>query len=465
MNPPTPPATPQDDPTPNDSAGAERPPLERYLGVSWPTDGPLYRALQWGYTTTDAHPTFLMGALLPVWSHYVTINRFVPRVDGLGFRTAVIIVGQPASSKSTSMRRMLDTLMGEVFAGAGLQSHSGKVQASGSMPGLFEALAERYMPDLGLTPAILHHDEVSALLSNKRDNVAEFLCQLADGQVIERHLRGVKAQNRVQKGSLAEALNHHCISWCFATTPASLRKVTDPTYLDGGLYSRPLWIVGPEGRIFHQLHWDLHRGALEHVVKPEFHAWQQWADAQHARLQLGDFVRIPVELSRELEDRHLEGEHSPMAELRAEPDGMLMAIRKRGLEWARNLARLFALNGQRTTVTDADMKLAVGFVRLSTANAERLLRPLASTAANPVAIELDNVFRVIAEAYPKGVRRKTFYQRLPVRKVVLDETLDQLLDEGAIEQIVQTQVGPGRPAQVYRAVSDSYRLRVFRQEA
>ena len=143
--------------------------------VCLPSSGPLHRYMAWARKTTDAEPIFHLGSILPCWAHLVCSHGFViDERQRLTPRIWSFIVGVPASAKSTAIRRAVS-----VYGTVNLQTSRADpfVLAEGSVPGIFEALAERYDVNLDQSHGIVHRDEAARLL-HTTDSVADMFCQI-----------------------------------------------------------------------------------------------------------------------------------------------------------------------------------------------------------------------------------------------------------------------------------------------
>jgi hypothetical protein len=396
----------------------------------WPTQGPLHRYLAWATKTTDAEPWFHLGAILPCWSHQCCIRGF--RVDAERDLTPQLwsfIVGAPASSKSTSMRRAMGMYRTLQIEHAFTDPF---VMAEGSVPGLFEALTERWNPDLGCTEGIVFRDEAARLLDTK-DSVSDMLCQIMDGDSVQRHLRGLRRAKK-EGEQVQDTLRDPAYSGILATTFARLREVTKASFLEGGLYSRFLWFVGAPRPGRQSLMMRPHREE-ETQVRAAWSDWGRWALGQQT---LGEdlTVRVPddaIECLRVTLFSNLEAA--------AKQDNRLNAARKRGIEKAIILAGLFALSQYRLHVTFDDMDRAVNLVESCLRGFERLDPTL---AVDDLMVAVDVAFHAIAGSGDLGLKRSDLYKILRKPKGVIDHVVDTLADEGSIHTRVHKKPGAGR---------------------
>jgi len=404
--------------------------------------------MAWAVKTTDADPLFHLAAILPCWAHECCSygfridagNEYIPRLW-------TFTVGAPASSKSTAIRRALGVYRQVAIRGDLADPF---VQAEGSVPGLFEALAERFEPELGITPGIVYRDEAARLLDT-RDSVADMLCNIIDGDDVKRHLRGARKANREEAGSVADTLRSPTYSGLLATTFARLREVTKTTYLEGGLYSRFLWFVGPSTPGPQSLTVDPHRDEEAAVVA----AWGEWARWPLGMQTLGldSTVLLPEESLQLLEATLFRD----LQEGAADGNDRVNAMRKRSLTQATIVAGLYALSQQRMSIELDDMDRAIRLVRLCL---EGYLRVDPTLAADPIMVAADIAFHAIATAGDLGIVKGKLYPILRAPKALIDQVLDTLVDEDAIERIDVHTGKRGRPAIRYRALrSDRYETR------
>ena len=410
------------------------------LAACIPPAGPLHRYMAWAIKTTDADPLFHLASILPCWAHECCSfgfridagNEYVPKLW-------TFTVGAPASSKSTAIRRALGVYRQVAIRGDLADPF---VQAEGSVPGLFEALAERFEPELGITPGVVYRDEAARLLDT-RDSVADMLCNIIDGDDVKRHLRGARKANREDPGSVADTLRSPTYSGLLATTFARLREVTKTTYLEGGLYSRFLWFVGPNKPGPQSLTVNPHREEEREVIRV-WGAWERWPLGMQT-LGLDSTVLLPEESLQLLE-------HTLFRDLQAganDGNDRVNAMRKRSLTQATIVAGLYALSQQRMSIELDDMTRAIRLVRLCL---EGYLRVDPTLAADPVMVAADIAFHAIVNAGDLGIAKGKLYPILRAPKPLVDQVLDTLLDEDAIE-LMNTKTGKrGRPSIRYRAL-------------
>ena len=427
-------------------------------GKYWPAQGPLAAYMEWAMASTDAEPQFHIGAILPVWAHEVTRMGFRESVDPVhdsywGYRWSTTLVGHAASGKSTAIKlaQKLYAKYAEEIAGAEIDAlNTGMaawVQLEGSIPGLFTSVADRVIE--GVSRGIIWHDEVSAFLKQAKlgVGVSEFLCQLGDGTRIERHLKGTKLANRTIKHAedkIAEVIRQHAYSLLTATTFRGLESATDMQMTEGGYFSRNWWGIGFVG-VKHTLRWS---GATDMEATVE--AWSRWfkwsAAAQITSGREDGLVKVE-NLPYATEERIMA---TSLGLLNADPVGPLAALRKRGLNATFVLAQLFALNAQRTQVTEVDLVMADNVVQLSINNYSQITPRLLGDLKTPELYE--RVRYLVKQAKEQGVRKSSFYKKIKVHaRVHLDGVLETLVDaEEIVKRTIRTG-RKGRPATIYYA--------------
>lgn len=426
--------------------------LHEDLELCVPASGPVRSYMEWAIKTTDAEHLFHLGSLLPCVAHECVTAGF--RVDPeRRFRPTIwsFMIGLPACSKTTTQKRAHGFYRRYLATHLGHEPRDPFILAEGSIPGIFEELAEHYDPEVSFSHGVLVRDEAARLLDGKdAGSTADFLCQLVDGdETIKRHLRGARAENRKQAGSVKDTLKHPAFSGCFATTFDRIRDVTQPGFIEGGLYSRFLWFVGgptlPDPKMRIEMHDAEQRRVLE-----EWLEWGKWLLGMQA-------LREPDERMITLDEDAWSLLQSTLFadwERHAKTTSRLNATRKRGLTQATCVAALYALTQQRTSITYDDMVQGVNLVELSTHGLDMLDRTFVSRTqkSNPVTSVLDKAWHTIATAGVEGCTRNVLYRALLVDKATLDRTIETLTDEGSVASATDKPTGvAGRPTTRYFA--------------
>lgn len=424
--------------------------LPEEIAACLPETGPLRTYIDYALTTTDAEPLFHLATILPTFAFYANQHGFHPEGDH-SFRVFTFIIGQPASSKTTAMRRAKQFFEGvaidhitraKQFPGMAMQFSQpqlGFVQASGTIPGIYDAINEHIDPDHQRVAVILHHDEISQLLKKHGDDVAEFLCQLSDGSDIENHLRGRKRLKKTG-AHIIEMVEKPASNAIFATTFRGLITSFSIVYLEGGLYTRFLWFVGGEGALDHRLEWGRNE-AMELEARAEWLQWAHWADMPRDRED--KVVHMPNHIRDMLRSTLFE-------DLRGS-DPVMAPTLKRALERAQTVAKLYALQSQRTVVNDEDMARAINLVEFSVKGLRRLVPRL---VGDPILGEKTNLaFNILQRAGKKGLSRSQLYKALhhPSRHI-FEQVVTTLLDEGSIAMRTVKRKVRGRPPHQFWAL-------------
>lgn len=422
--------------------------LHEDLELCVPKTGPIRSYLEWAIRTTDAEHIFHLGAILPCLSHAAVQSGFV--IDPQRRMRPTIwtfLVGVPAGSKSTAQKRAFAHYKSYRNGLAAEQTSDPFIFAEGSWPGIFEALTDKYDVELGMAHGIITRDEAGRLLDTKDTTIADNFCNLIDGEEVKRHLRAYRAENRAKPGAIKDQLRNPAFSGCLATTFARIREVTQASFMEGGLYSRFLWFVGSSGLPNPVLEIELHDDQRRRVLD-EWIEWGKWLLGMQA---LGDERLVTFsDDAKELRRTTLFEDFKA----KAQTDDRLNATRKRGLTQAQIIAGLYALSEQRTIVSYDDMLQAVNLIALSTSNLEQLDQKfLPSSIALHPKVLAEKAFGVIRAAGTSGpgCSRASLYKTLQCPKHILDQVIDTLLDEGAID-LVRPEGGTrvGRPAMFYR---------------
>lgn len=420
--------------------------LDPVVASCLPEYGPLRSYMAWAIKTTDAEHLFHLGSVLPCFANEVCEASF--RIDAkrqLRPTLWTFLVGVAAGSKSTAQRRAQAHYKRVRNIQAGQQAHDPFIQAEGSLPGIFEALAEAYNPDLDMSAGVVTRDEAARLLDSKDPTVADMLCQIIDGEEVRRHLRSLKAEQRAG-ATVRDRLRNPAFSGCFATTFARLREVTQASFIEGGLYSRFLWFKGQTCLPNPQLDVDLHEDDWRHAVE-DWVDWGRWLLGMCTVLDAESEPRV-VQVSGQARDVLEETLFADFVE-HARFDDRINATRKRGLTQAVLVAGLYALSRRELIVGAADMAAACNLIAQSTQGLAELNGELA------VGDELADVARVravITQAGELGIKKSALYPKVQLPKKALDAALAQLIEQEVVVEERTRHQGAGRPGVLYRFV-------------
>lgn len=421
----------------------------------WPTTGILGAYPAWSTRTTDATFAYHVAAIVSFVAHLA--NRFgVRNFRGEPFRFQHCLIGKSGASKSSAWKRA-SKFYRALCTRLGISERPGALLLSGSLPGLFEALGEMREEGTDWHYGVLWHDEISSFLRNNRQEaVAEFLCMVADGERHERHLRSIKAQNRLVTGSAIETLENHAFQGLYATTFDVARTVTKPEYINGGAFSRWTWFVGPE-HPHHARTWKERLDEREAVLDA-FVEWVGWLQGEVLlHTQRGEPILVHDD-----EEACLAAGDPLYQELCEETSDPMVPIQKRGLELIPHYAAIFALGDQRLHCLPADYAKAANLVAYSLDCYRRLLPRIGAGSGNTLEVvrsKIDDAFAAVAKSGEAGLTRSDLHRLLSrPGKDVLDKILETLLDEAVVEEQVAKQVTDdgkptrGRPTRRYVAL-------------
>lgn len=419
--------------------------LDATIADCVPEFGPLASYLRWAVKTTDAEHLFHLGAILPCLANECVEAGF--RVEPRRMLVPAVwtfLVGVAASSKSTAKKRAERTYLTYLARrAAGSQVRDPFIIAEGSIPGIFEALAERFDPDLGMSSGVVVRDEAARLLGDRDASIADMLCNIIDGEEVKRHLRSLRAEQRAG-GTVRDALRHPAFSGCFATTFARLKEVTTASYIEGGLYSRFLWFRGQPGLPNPVLEVDTYPDEQARVVD-EWLDWGQW--------MLAHTLLPPAERVVAFEPGCVEILRSTLFETFkgfAGTDNRLNATRKRGLTQAVVVAGIYALSQRRLVATEDDMIRAVNLVTVCTEGLEALDKVLVVPEEQS---DVQAVYDVITAGAPGYVTRAEIMRHLNFSRRRLDMALETLECEETVARVSLRGTRPGRPTDGFTIAS------------
>jgi hypothetical protein len=324
------------------------------------------------------------------------------------------LIGASASGKSSAIL-MADDFIHDVWTEANSTPASDPwVQASGSVSGLMSSIQEHFVATRGTTVCMLYEHEFSSLF-NTREAVPEFLCNLADGATIQRNLR--ELQKTPRNAQRLDRVYLPATSALFATTEPAISAVWTDAMRHGGLYSRVWWIkpqIDPA-----RLH--MKRLSFDQDYEQALLSWVGWIAGMN--LHEGSTIEISDEAWSFL-DREM---FRPMADKYSEDDDMA-PTRLRACTKAQVVASIFATLSGRIVVQEADMRLAVAFMRMLLGHSD-LMRGLGSSA---VVRLVARAKRLVVATGETGMSRREVYRALHCDKVTLTIVLDTLIDQAEI---------------------------------
>lgn len=213
--------------------------LPEDLQACYPTQGPLADYVTWAHRLTHAPPAIHIASVLPLLSYELVRRGFrLPIYDTLTLWMGVI--APPGSAKNTCLRWARD-FSKDFYEGVYGPDLAPKpwISFEGSLQGVLHAISERTDKDLPVIPGVLYHTEASKIFF--ADEAPSTLCQLYDGEDIERNYRYLqKAKAEGQAAPIV--IKAPQLSAVFMTTRAALDRVIQREMLEGGLFSRLLWL-------------------------------------------------------------------------------------------------------------------------------------------------------------------------------------------------------------------------------
>lgn len=429
----------------------------KIVGLTCPDEGPLVDYL-WTYSmATGADPTWHLHASLALLSTIAHAWGFLPPLIGGAshFSVSSIAIGESGSAKSTVVRDLL-SFRRALYAKLGVSDKSlpRAVQFSGTYPGIFEAIADARIGDTDTRALLLYQDEYTTLFNKTKYGWdTQSVCQIADGDPLERHLRSVKLGAKSGDNPNVERIERFAAPIVFATTAethANLIQAQGAPMVLGGMASRFLWGYS-----------DGIRSTLQKVIQKEdfeaalasWHALIQWMDAMkiahctpdahYLRMTFPDYLQVILAKSLRVQS---DSKETP---------GHLRQLWKRGFANAPMLAALFALQSHRLEVTQEDVLRAVELVVRSVAHYELIYRKSRAeeTLAPPkpvFSVLVDRLNAELLKAQHKGIPRKDLYRLLgKPKKHELDEAIDTL-DEQDLITCIRTPTA-GRTAETFYA--------------
>lgn len=208
--------------------------------VCLPEQGPLHDYVYWAHRLTHAPPAIHLACVLPLISYELVRRGFtLPIYDTLTLWLGVI--APPASAKTHSLRQVREFSKDFYISLFGSEvAPDPWVSFEGSLQGNLAAISECPVTERGVIPGILYHTEASKVFAS--EEAPPTLCQLYDGDDIKRnyrYLQRAKAEGQVNAPITIRAPQ---LSSVFMTTQAALESVIQREMLEGGLFSRILWL-------------------------------------------------------------------------------------------------------------------------------------------------------------------------------------------------------------------------------
>jgi hypothetical protein len=177
---------------------------------------------------------------LPLVSYELTRRGFFLNAYDKNLTIWLGVIAPPASGKNTCVRwaRKLSVDVYQGIFGPDLAPQPW-LSLDGSMQGVMAAISARQEPDLPIIPGILFHTEAHKVFLS--DEAPGTLCQIYDGESIERNFRYLQEEEKEGARDRVK-MKPPLMSTVLATTQASLAPLVKREVLEGGLFSRVLWM-------------------------------------------------------------------------------------------------------------------------------------------------------------------------------------------------------------------------------
>lgn len=412
-----------------------------------PASGVIRDYVCWAVQETYAAPIYHLGAILPIAAYECcTLGWGGPWTLPVRGRQAALqsfLIGAPASAKSTCLRMAqqfhLDLLMrsrGSLWS----ESDDPWLMAEGSVPGLLEAVHDCWDEDLGVSPAIFFHEEVSSLL-NKGGDVIDILMQLFDHcRSVERHLQKYRTMKKAGEKPPSKVM-FPAIGGIFCGTTSSAGRTMTASHFEGGLVSRSLWFTGkPDTERYFS-------------TKPDPQGRQTLIErwTHHGRrltgLRLGEDASATVsELDGDCQEI-LQPMFDAFRTADAAGDEVRASVLQRGMGLSRTIAAIYALSRGSRQIRPSDVKAAMKLVEVSQETVEHLQ---SVTVENKIFRLSQKALERIKRAGKRGITRTTLNRRhLQIDAGTLDQVV-ALLEESGEVHIGRTRASRrGRPTQLF----------------
>lgn len=330
----------------------------------------------------------------------------------------VALVTGTGTGKTTAIDRAADFQL-DVGRETGLGTKDPFVEPTGSIPGVFTALQDHFDEPRGTTVAILHHDELSAVLATK-EPIGDLLCQLHDCRTVSYH---TKTARRKDASGGAEKVVEPRISALFASNRAQLGEQFRESHRMGGLFPRMQWIQ-PAFKPEHiQADVSDPVAVAENAARRQeaVVAWANWEGQLSALTGVGTNLLLEPTA---LEYIALELK-APLLELTKNDDSENMrGAYMRLLHRTYVLAMIFALGRQRLVIELEDAKAAVELAR----GLNLHLQAATDIGSDTKQRLMKLVTTLVLAAGEQGLPRSEVYTHARVTKTVLSEIIETLTD-------------------------------------
>jgi len=416
-------------------------PIPADIQAAFPTKGVLHASLWWSLQTTHAPPIYHVGAaiafgVLEMARRGWIINEDDPFVPAVW----IVMVGDSGIAKSTVYKRYRrlynDYLRAELAA---CWQRSPIIEGEGTIQGLIGALTEHYNRDLDRTPALLMLDEFTRFLRGREPRV-EQLCRLIDQESVERHLLGAQ-QERLKTGKQVHGLNlvNPAVSGLFCTTPESLGAISDKMMVEGGLFSRLIWLKAGLVDFTPRHQQQIREGELRQVHR----MWLDWSGVLSAmEWQRQRVVKISREVNEYLAAELVDPLFKQMSE-----GNRNNSYHARAANQVRTVASLYALSQNRAVMELDDVERAIAFAFLYLGYTRKINK---TTAVAPTVALAERLLGILEEFKPKLVHKNLIYKHTNATKEALNAAIEMLLDQGLVDMVRVKTGKRGRPAESYK---------------
>jgi hypothetical protein len=382
-----------------------------------PASGIIEPYLRWVRKTTHAPGWFHLGSILPTIAYEAARRGYTIMPGKRPVRALVGLVGTSGCGKSTATSRAKHFTR-DFFAARGLGNVKPYVSLIGSMAGVVEVLAEKRIEQLGITPAILEIDEYTQALAYSE--FADMVNLLYDGEDFVRNLR--RLQDAEKNGITANAtIVQPRLQGLFASTPAALERVVQPHQLEGGLFSRVLWIRAKPARLAFRGDDDTH-DELRNAVLSYWVQWVRHLDVLGMRVEPHERVITVSDAALDA----IEARIWPRYESGALAEGRMGSFYLRLVEHARLVCALYAFSRGVLVADAADAHAATTLIEQAEVSIEGLAARLAVREHYK---DVQAILEAIEAAGEEGVRRRDLYRRFGINSAVLDQVLATLSED------------------------------------
>lgn len=216
--------------------------LDSEVAGCFPAEGPIHSYVQWAHRLTHAPAITHVAAITPLLGYELCRRGFT--LPGYGTpRVWFGLIAPPAVGKTTVLGWAQDFTRdwyAEHFEHEAITPRPW-VSLEGSLPGVLQAIASMGDPFSQTTCGILFHTEFSKVL--RADDALEPLNMIYDGRDYERNLRYL--QKAAEQGVTSQpkaVIKGPAFSALATTTPSAFSRVCRAETLEGGLFSRFMWL-------------------------------------------------------------------------------------------------------------------------------------------------------------------------------------------------------------------------------